>query len=255
MDAASDAPPDPNDRALSRFLIYLGSERNLSSNTVRAFFKWLHRHVGLIEANPAALLAAAKGGRALPKVMKTKEISDLLATPDISRAAGQRDKAVLEVLYGAGIRVGELTALDLADINWREGEIKVFGKGSRERIVPLNETALADLRKYINNGRLGLRKRADGDTPAVFLNKNGGRISAGAVRRMLKRYLRDNAEVNRVTPHSLRHTFATHLLEGGASIRAVQELLGHVDLSSTQIYTHLGKSKLRQIYNQAHPRA
>jgi len=223
--------------------------------SIRAFFKYLHQHTGTIEANPARLISSQKINRKLPKILKTADIIALMKLTDEKKTAGQRDRAILEVLYGSGIRVGELVALDIADIDWRDGEIKVFGKGSKERITPLNDTALESLRAYIDKGRLGLQKRGDVGSTAVFLNRYGDRLGAGAVRRLVGNYVRQYAEVKGVTPHTFRHTFATHLLEGGASLRAVQELLGHVDLSTTQVYTQLGKSQLRQIYKQAHPRA
>lgn len=223
--------------------------------SIRAFFKYLHQHVGTIKANPAKLISSQKIIRPLPKIIKEADISALMSLPDDQKALGQRDRAILEVLYGAGVRVGELVALDLADIDWRDGEIKVFGKGSKERVAPLNDKALGVLRGYIDGGRLELQKRAAAQSPAVFLNRFGGRLSTGAVRRLVRGYAGKYGEVKGVTPHTFRHTFATHLLEGGAGLRAVQELLGHVDLSTTQVYTHLSKSKLHQIYRQAHPRA
>lgn len=223
--------------------------------SIRAFFKYLHQHVGMIQANPAKLVSSQKISRQLPKIIKAADITALMSLPDETKALGQRDHAILEVLYGAGVRVGELVALDLADIDWRDGEIKVFGKGSKERVAPLNDKALAALRDYINKGRLELEKRGAPQSPGVFLNRFGGRLGAGAVRRLVRRYARTYGEVKGLTPHTFRHTFATHLLEGGAGLRAVQELLGHVDLSTTQVYTHLSKSKLHQVYKQAHPRA
>ena len=222
--------------------------------SIRAFFKYLHQHTGAIQANPAKLISSQKINRQLPKIIKEADITALMELPDQKKALGLRDHAILEVLYGAGIRVGELVALDLADIAWRDGEIKVFGKGSKERIAPLNDKALAALGDYINKGRLELQELGAPRSQAVFLNRFGDRLSTGAVRRMVRGYTK-KYEVKGITPHTFRHTFATHLLEGGAGLRAVQELLGHVDLSTTQVYTHLSKSKLHQIYRQAHPRA
>lgn len=248
-------------KTLRRYLAFLQNFSLTRATTarkmaaIRAFFKWLHSHVGAIDSNPAVLITAAKVVRPLPKIMRFEDIDKLMAGCDLKTASGRRDRAILEVLYGAGIRVGELVAMDVTDINWRDGELRVMGKGSKERLAPLNEEALSRLKDYIDNGRIELQKEADRDSGAVFLNRSGGRLTTGSIRRLVKGYVRQYAEVKGITPHTFRHTFATHLLEGGAGLRAVQELLGHVDLSSTQIYTHLGKSKLRQIYKQAHPRA
>lgn len=223
--------------------------------TIRTFFKYLHQHIGAIESNPAKIISSQKINRRLPKVIKGNDVDTIMALPNMEKVAGQRDRAILEVLYGAGIRVGELVALDVDDIDWRDGEIKVFGKGSKERIVPLNDSALDFLQRFISNGRLELQKKNSSRDPAVFLNRYGARLSTGAIRRLVTGYAKQYAQVKGITPHTFRHTFATHLLEGGAGLRAVQELLGHVDLSTTQVYTHLGKSQLRRIYKQAHPRA
>ena len=248
-------------KLLRRYMAFLQNFSVSRSTTarkmaaIRAFFKYLQTHLGKIQSNPAKLVSSKKIARRLPKILKAAEIDGLIALPDGASAAGQRDRAIFEVLYGAGVRVSELTGLDEADINWRDGEIKVFGKGSKERIVPLNGRALSAQTAYVNKGRLELRKKGVAEDTAVFLNRYGDRLGAGAVRRMVGRYVEQYALVKGVTPHTFRHTFATHLLEGGAGLRAVQELLGHVDLSTTQVYTHLGKSQLRKIYKQAHPRA
>lgn len=296
------------DTALDSFLLYLSAERNVSSNTtkayaadlrhflsflkssarpltevdhkllrrylaclqdfsyeratlarkisaIRAFFNYLQRHIKVIDQNPAALITGARIPRRLPKIVRFDELNLLLRAPDSATPGGRRDRAIMEVLYGAGIRVAELVSIDLTDINWRDGELKVFGKGAKERLVPINDEAAAVLKDYLQNGRPDLLRGAGAEATAVFLNRFGARISTGGVRRLVKKYVKGLAAAKGITPHTFRHTFATHLLEGGAGLRAVQELLGHVDLSSTQIYTHLGKSKLRQVYLQAHPRA
>jgi site-specific recombinase XerD len=223
--------------------------------SIRSFLNFAHRRLGLCQANPAGLVSLPKRSRPLPKTLKPGSIDRLVGLPDIRSASGQRDRAILEILYACGIRVGELTTLDIGDINWREAEMRVFGKGSKERLAFMTDTAAAALKLYIDSGRPRLlRANADG-TAAVFLNKYGRRLSTGAVRRMVKKYAGRCGEDKTISPHSFRHTFATDLLDGGAGLRAVQELLGHVDLSSTQIYTHLSKRKLRRIYTQAHPRA
>ncbi len=248
-------------KVIRKYLAFLHNF-SLSKTTIarrmaalRSFFKYLHIHLKVIPSNPATLISSAKLSKPLPKILKTGEIGELIEMPDTKSASGQRDRAILEVLYGAGLRVSELTGLDLDDINWHEGELKVMGKGSKQRIVPLNDQALVSMEDYLKKGRTELGKKENIQNTAVFLNRSGGRLSTGAVRRLMKRYTSKHIQGKGLTPHTIRHTFATHLLEGGAGLRAVQELLGHVDLSSTQIYTHLGKSKLRRIYKQAHPRA
>ena len=248
-------------RVIRKYLAFL-QNFSLSKTTMarrmaalRSFFQYLHIHLKVIPSNPAALISSAKLSKPLPKILKTGEIGELIELPDTKTAKGQRDRAILEVLYGAGLRVSELIGLDQADINWREGELKVMGKGSRERIVPLNDQAIFSLEGYFKKGRVELGKNAKSKSAAAFLNRAGGRLTAGSVRRLMKGYTNKYIQGKGLTPHTIRHTFATHLLEGGAGLRAVQELLGHVDLSSTQIYTHLDKSKLRRIYKQAHPRA
>ncbi len=252
---------DIDHKVIRRYLAFLYNF-SLSKTTLarkmaalRSFFKYLHKHLGVIDSNPATLISSVKNERPLPKIIGTLEMDEFLRLPDTGETKGERDRAILEVLYGAGIRVQELVGLDLDDLNWHENEIKVLGKGSKERIIPLNDQAISRVNTYISNGRVQLSKKAESKTPAVFLNRSGGRLSTGSVRRLVKAYTGKYAKVKGVTPHTLRHTFATHLLERGAGLRAVQELLGHVDLSSTQIYTHLGKNKLRRIYKQAHPRA
>jgi integrase/recombinase XerC len=248
-------------RLIRRYLAFLQNfalsrstlARKIAS--IRSFLNFAHRRLGLCQANPAGLISLPKRPARLPKTLKPGTVDRLAGLPDSRSAAGQRDKAILETLYACGIRVGELTAIDIGDINWRETEIRVFGKGSKERLVFMTDTAAAALKLYIDSGRKRLLRANPAGTAAVFLNKYGERLSTGAVRRMIKKYAGDCGEDRSISPHSFRHTFATELLEGGAGLRAVQELLGHVDLSSTQIYTHLSKRKLRRIYTQAHPRA
>ena len=248
---------DVDHRFIRGYLAYL-SNFSLARSTlarkiaaVRSFFRYLHRHVELLPNNPAALVSPAKSNRKLPKVLKVGEMATLLETPDSGTPAGQRDRAILEALYGAGLRVSELVGLNLCGYNRAAREVRVLGKGDKERLVPLNPRAAAALTAYIADGR---RTHSSDDVEAIFLNRDGGRLTAGSVRRLVRKYVNKSAIAAGVTPHSLRHAFATHLLEGGADLRAVQELLGHVDLSTTQIYTHLSKSELRKTYLRAHPR-
>jgi len=180
-------------------------------------------------------------------------LASLLAAPDPSIPLGLRDRAILELLYASGVRVSELTGLDLGDLDLHGGLVRVMGKGARERIVPLYPAVLTTLHEYLERGRPSLAR--DSEQQAVFLNRNGTRLGTGGVRRMLDRHLQEIASGIHLTPHSLRHTFATHLLEGGADLRTVQELLGHVALSTTQIYTHVSTGHLREVHRGAHPRA
>lgn len=247
---------------LRRYLAYLQT-LNYSRSTVirkistlRTLFKFLLRE-NYLSANPAAILTTPKLKKRLPRSLEFDLVKALLAAPDSNSARGQRDRAILETLYGTGIRVGELVALNLASIDFSLGEIRVFGKGAKERIVPINRPSLEAIGKYLSSARPELLRR--GDKPeakgALFINSRGSRLSDGGVRRMVNKYVRKISLERKVSPHTLRHSFATHLLEAGADLRAIQELLGHVDLSSTQIYTHLSKARLKEIYLRAHPRA
>ena len=230
--------------------------RRLSA--LRSFFRFAV-DTGAAAADPAAVLAGPRLPARLPKLVPTEALSALLDAPDPSTPLGVRDRAALELLYAAGLRVGELVSLDVASIDLVQGQLTAFGKGSKERIVPLHRTACERVSAYLRCGRPVLRHTPDyagqHDDEALFLNRLGGRLTAGGVRRMMQRHLVASASGLDVTPHALRHTFATHLLEGGADLRSVQELLGHVALSTTQIYTHLSSRRLRDVHHKAHPRA
>lgn len=220
---------------------------------IRSFFRYTQTG-GKSAANPAELISSAKIEKLLPRVMKAKEVTNLIDLPDTCTPSGQRDRAIFEILYGCGLRVSELVGMNVGDINEMSREIRVIGKGNKERLVPINPTAVGSVRDYISAGRAEQIANGRSGETALFLNKSGGRLSSGAVRRIVRKYVKLLAGTAGVTPHSFRHSFATHLLEGGADLRAVQELLGHVDLSSTQIYTHVSKTELRKAYLQAHPR-
>ena len=219
---------------------------------VRSFYRYLVR-TGAIEGSPAAVLATPRLPRRLPDIGTSDLIETLLHAPDDSTPLGLRDRAILELLYASGIRVSELTGLDLGDVDLPQALVTVMGKGSRERTVPFHALAARALRSYLNDSR-PLLDRGNGGS-ALFLNRLGTRLTAGGVRRMLDRHLAAVGAAASVTPHVLRHTFATHLLEGGADLRTVQELLGHVALSTTQIYTHVSTKHLRDVHKGAHPRA
>ncbi|HEY3373939.1 MAG TPA: tyrosine recombinase XerC [Candidatus Aquicultor sp.] len=229
--------------------------RKLSA--IRAFYAYSNR-TGAVDVNPAELVSAPKAERKLPKFMQEDSVVMLLSAPDISTPAGLRDKAMLEMLYAAGIRVSELVGLDLDSINYGSLEVKVLGKGRKERIVPIHNDAANAVRSYLKDGRTTMtakRKPEAGATKALFLNYMGERLSTHGVRLIMSKYVRQVGLSCGITPHAVRHSFATHLLEAGADLRYVQELLGHVDLSSTQVYTHLSKARLKDIYMRSHPRA
>jgi tyrosine recombinase XerC len=219
---------------------------------VRSFYRFLVMR-GYISGSPAAVLSAPKLPRELPSVAPAQLIAALLDAPDAVTALGVRDRAILELLYATGVRVSELTGLDIGDVDLAGAAVRVMGKGSRERIVPMHAGAVRRLREYLSTGRPKLA--CDESGSAFFLNRLGTRLTAGGVRRMLEKHLASVGAASQITPHDLRHSFATHLLEGGADLRTVQELLGHVALSTTQIYTHVSTKHLRDVHKGAHPRA
>jgi site-specific recombinase XerD len=257
-------PESVDHLVLRRYLAYL-TTRGMARPTIarkaaalRAFFGWLRRR-GLVAADPTRNLRAPKGDRRLPKVPKAAEVATLLdeapPPPDddaVAAAVARRDAAVLEVLYGAGLRISELCGLGPSDVDLRGGLVTVLGKRSKIRRVPLGEAAIAAIRAYLAAGRTNLCGPL---TPpdALFLNRRGRRLTPRDARRILERRLLSDGRA--ISPHTLRHAYATHLLEGGADLRAVQELLGHADVATTQLYTHLTKDRLRAVYNATHPRA
>ncbi|MEW6552991.1 MAG: site-specific tyrosine recombinase XerD [Actinomycetota bacterium] len=202
---------------------------------------------------PGADLPSPRHVRALPRVLSQEETRRLLEQPVAEDPPGLRDRAILETLYGTGIRISELTGLDLEDVDLAEGELRVLGKGSRERVVPIGSAAAAALREYMAVGRSRLARTAS--QRAVFLNQRGGRLTRQGAWELVKKYARRAGLEGRMTPHTLRHGYATHLLENGADLRYIQELLGHASISTTQIYTHVSKARLREEYLRAHPHA
>jgi len=241
---------------LRRFLAELRA-KNYSKRTIarklaslRSLFRFLYRE-GHIKKNPITAILTPKLDKKLPVFLDTVKIDKLMSAPDAKDISGLRDRALLETLYSCGIRVSELVGLDEGDIDFISGVIKVFGKGSKERVVPVGEPALAAIRKYMDERR----KKKVKPNEAVFLNKAGGRLTDRSVRRILDKYIRTCSIVEKVSPHSLRHSFATHMLDRGADLRSVQELLGHMNLSTTQIYTHVTMDRLKTVYDKAHPRA
>jgi len=220
--------------------------------TLRSFVRYLCREE-VLEGNPIAAVSTPKQEKRLPRFLYPKEIELLLEAPDISRPSGLRDKAILEVLYATGIRVSELVSLNLSNLDTQSGSIKVLGKGGKERIIPMGTKACTAMDKYLQVRRKALKKD-NGTETAVFLNKFGQRLTARSVRNIINKYVQQVALNQKVSPHTLRHTFATHLLNGGADLRSVQELLGHVKLSTTQVYTHVTKERIKTVHDKSHPR-
>ncbi|MGZ5475260.1 MAG: tyrosine recombinase XerC [Thermoanaerobaculia bacterium] len=220
--------------------------RQLSA--LRTFFRHLMREGG-VEANPARGVATPKREKHLPSVMQPAEVALLLEQPDLSTPLGVRDRAFLELMYASGLRISELVGIDMDDIEIRARLVKVRGKGSKERIVPFGTKAQDAIRAYLP------ARRTDGEEDALFVNYRGARITARSVRRLFDKYVRAAALRAGISPHTLRHSFATHLLNAGADLRGIQELLGHASLSTTQKYTHLNDWELMKVYKKAHPRA
>lgn len=234
--------------------------RRLSA--VRSMFSWLARE-GLVPENAARAVSTPKLARRLPRVLTEADMERLLAVPDTQAPEGLRDAAMLETLYASGARVGELSGLDVGDVDAASRTARLFGKGGKERVVPLYRAALAALGSYLERGwpllaagpaRGRAPLPAPGPRDPLFLNSKGARMSADSMRKRFERLLAQAGLAGEATPHTVRHTFATELLEGGADLRSVQELLGHASLSTTQIYTHVTPERLREVAEQAHPR-
>ncbi len=221
--------------------------------TLRSFYKFLMRR-GHVQANPVAPIRTPKQEKRLPKCLGIDDVRKLLATPDDGTLLGTRDRAMLETLYSTGVRVSELCDLNLEDTDLVAGVIHVRGKGKKERISPVGPTAVESIQRYLRI-RQASPKSGSFDPRALYVNKHGKRLSTRSVRRKLDKYLIEAGLDPSISPHTLRHTFATHMLNNGADLRSVQELLGHQSLSTTQIYTHLTTERLRQAYESAHPRA
>lgn len=224
--------------------------------TLRTFFRFLCREQ-ILEMNPAKLVSSPRLEKKIPKVLSIEEMIRFIESPDTETVLGKRDRAILELLYGAGIRVSELCGLNVEDVDFKNQSIRVRGKGRKERIVPFGSKAKEALEIYMEvRGDLLLESPIDNRDPEIlFYNYQGTRITTRSVGRMLDKYLKECAMSLEISPHSLRHSFATHLLSAGADLRAIQELLGHARLSTTQIYTQVSMEKLMQEYDKAHPKA
>ena len=254
------AVPSPDKVAYLDVRAYIASlyRRNAKSSVarklsaLRSFFSYLVRQ-GAVQQNPADMVSAPKMGKTIPEFLPVDEAFQLMQGPDSSTVLGSRDRAIVELLYSCGLRVSELTALDLESIDLEIGFARVIGKGDKERLVPIGGKAAAALSYYLH--RRGELTAGKSQTRALFLNSRGGRLSARSVARMLKKVLLKCNLGRPLSPHGLRHSFATHMLDAGADLRAVQEMLGHVSLSTTQRYTHLSVDKLMAEYDKAHPRS
>lgn len=223
--------------------------RNLAS--IRSFYQYISKNK-IIENDPTSELESPKVEKKLPQILSTQEVELLLEQPKCIDLKGFRDKAMLELLYATGIRVSELISLDLSDINIEMGFIRC-NKGTRERMIPIGSMAINALQEYLNKSRNLLIQR--NDEKAVFVNINGKRLTRQGFWKIIKQY-KNQAKINKdITPHTLRHSFAAHLLENGADLRSIQEMLGHSDISSTQIYAQIAKNKIKEVYKKTHPRA
>ncbi len=237
---------------LRRFLAFL-KKQDYSKTTIarkivsiRSLYKFLCRE-GMVKFNPVENIRAPKLDRKLPGFMSINETETLLNQPGSNTLLGIRDKAIMETFYSTGMRVSELAGIDVADVDFFHEVVKVKGKGKKERLLPIGNHALDAIRLYI--------EKRGSDNEALFLNKRGGRLTGRSVARMMEKYVKKAGMSLNISPHTFRHSFATHLLDGGADLRSVQELLGHANLSTTQIYTHITTERLKQVYDKAHPRA
>ncbi len=227
--------------------------RKLAS--IRSFCKWARRQ-RYIDSDPTIGILTIKQERKLPKFLRMPEIAALMDAPDKSTPDGLRDRALLELLYASGLRAGEAHLLDLKDLDLTELEVHVrHGKGDKERVALLGDQAADALNDYLERGRPAMRRTCTENDAALFVNKFGRRLSDRGIRRIFDKYFTDASDRLKITPHVLRHSFATHLLDNGADLRAVQELLGHANLSTTQVYTHVTTERVKEVYDKAHPRS
>ncbi len=253
------APTDWTTRLLRAFVAWLHEQKYAKTTiarrlaAVRSFGKYLCRQ-SVLTANPAQGLRGPRPDKQLPHFLTLADIHKLLVAPRDTDWAGRRDRAMLETLYASGIRVSELVGLDLLTVDLNDGVITVRGKGKKERLALLGPDTIKAVRRWLDD-RAALLKQVNKDTPAVFLNNKGGRLTTRSVGRLLEKHLKTAGLDPRTSPHTLRHSFATHMLDAGADIRGVQELLGHKSLATTQVYTHVSTQRLQKSYQKAHPRS
>lgn len=245
-------------KTLRNYLEYLYEKKYTSSSinrhisSLKSYFKYLKRE-NIIENNPALLLSTVKKEKKLPKIINTNDIETILLLPDISTPLGLRDSAILEMFYSTGIRVSELVKIKISDVELSENRIKIEGKGNKERYVLYGNILKEKMLKYVKDGRKKLLKEKQ--SKYLFLNKNGDKLTERGVRVIIDNILKKAGEKNHISPHMIRHTFATHMLNEGADLKIVQELLGHENLSTTQIYTHVSNERLKNVFLHSHPRA
>ena len=263
VEKRDDIPVDQIDRLTIREWMAGLHEQNKKASiarklaSLRTFFQFLVRE-GKLDSNPAKQVATPRIERKLPTHLSMEDAVRFIETPDTNTDLGRRDRAILEFLYATGIRVSELVGIDIGDIDFRERLVRVTGKRKKERIVPFGEPAAQALMHYLEETRgtfLNECPEAERDLNAVFLHRRGGRLTTRSVGRLIDKYIKLCADIHSISPHSLRHTFATHLLDSGADLRDIQELLGHARLSTTQIYTQVSMEKMIQVYDKAHPKA
>lgn len=248
-----------NNLVIRRYLAMLREHRYERSSiarklaSLRSFFRFLLKG-GKVSSNPARLCRLPRVEKRLPVVLDEKEVSNLLALPDVSNPNGLRDRALLELLYSAGLRISEVFNLDLRDIDLFSGIVQVRGKGKKERLAPIGSYAQRALVEYLEARSIPLGRNGD-DRQPLFCNRFGRRLSMRGIRRIVEKYARLSGITKAISPHTFRHSFATHLLDRGADLRSVQELLGHENISTTQVYTHVSIRRLKEAYDKAHPRA
>jgi integrase/recombinase XerC len=254
-------PAQIDNLTIREFLGALYKRRNKKSSaarklaTLRSFMKYLSNQ-SVIPANPAKVVASPRQEKRLPEFLSLGTVVELVESPDCTTDLGKRDRAILEILYACGLRASELVGLDTGDVDLREGVVLVLGKGRKERVVPFGRRALEALQEYLAVRKNFINKGSAGTAAdAIFLNFRGGRLTAHSVGFILERHVTKLAQRLKVHPHTLRHTFATHMLSAGADLRAIQELLGHESLSTTQKYTHVSTEQLVRVYRSCHPRA
>lgn len=242
---------------INAFLLFERDRKLAASSVSRALaaIRVFHRFLwqeGKISEDVTSVLSSPHLWKRIPEVLTQDEVVRMLKVPNIKRVLGLRDRAILELMYATGVRVDEVSRVKLSDVNWEAGYVRIKGKGGKERVIPIGRAARELAQRYIRASRPRLNRRAE--TDALFLNKLGRPISRVSYWKLVKKYARQAHIKKLITPHTLRHSFATHLLEGGADLRVVQELLGHADIATTQIYTHIDRSRLKTVHEKYHPR-